>query len=110
MRAKQQATVALREVVAFTGVRADKYALHSLKIGGATHLSARGASQETLQREGRWVSDAHKAYARSHGKDASRVANYMAWVPGSSRGRVHIGSKLFPFQSWRDKNRRNYFS
>ena len=77
-RTKQQATVALRKVVAFAGVRADKNALHSLGIGGATHMSAGGASPQTLQREGRWASDAYKAYVRSHGEDASRVANYMA--------------------------------
>ena len=58
MWTKQQAMVALREVVALAGVRADEYALHSLRIGGATHLSAGGASPETSQREGRWASDA----------------------------------------------------
>ena len=31
-----------------------------------------------LQREGRWASDAYKAYVRSQGKDASWVANLMA--------------------------------
>ena len=78
MWTKQQATVALRDVVALAGVRADEYALHSLRIGGATHVSAGGASPETLQRMGRWASDAYKAYVRSHGKDTSRVANLMA--------------------------------
>ena len=34
MWTKQQATVALREVVELAGVRADEYALHSLRIGG----------------------------------------------------------------------------
>ena len=53
MWTKQQAAVALREVVALAGGRADEYALLSLRIGGATHLSAGGASPETLQREGR---------------------------------------------------------
>ena len=65
-------------MVALAGVRADEYALHSLRIGGATHLSAGGASPEVLQREGRWASDAYKAYVRSHGKDASWVADVMA--------------------------------
>ena len=103
MWTKQQATVALREVVALAGVRADEYALHSLRIGGATHLSAGGASPETLQREGRWASDAYKAYVLSHGKDASRVANLMAqgWRgngiqpgQGTNRGQVNPISKL----------------
>ena len=78
MWTKQQATVALREAVALAGMRADEYALHSLRIGGATHLSAGGASLKMLQREGRSASDACKAYVRSHGKDASWVANVTA--------------------------------
>ena len=78
MWTQQQATTSLRAVVALAGVRADEYALHSLRIGGATHLSAGGASPEVLQREGRWASDAYKAYVCSHGKDASWVADVMA--------------------------------
>ena len=78
MWTQQQATTALRAVVALAGVRAEEYALHSLRIGGATHLSAGGATPEVLQREGRWASDAYKAYVRSHGKDASWVANVLA--------------------------------
>ena len=58
MWTKQQAMTSLRAVVALACVRADEYALHSLRIGGATHLSAVGASPEVLQREGRWASDA----------------------------------------------------
>ena len=45
MWTKQQATVALREVVPLVGVRVDEYALHSLRIKGATHLSAGVAPQ-----------------------------------------------------------------
>lgn len=60
------------------GSACGEYALHSLRIGGATHLSAGGAKPEVLQREGRWASDAYKAYVRSHGKDASRVADVKA--------------------------------
>ena len=78
MWTKQQATVALREFVALAGVRADEYALNSVRIAGATHSSAWGASPETLQRDGQWASDAYKASIRSHGKDASRVANVVA--------------------------------
>ena len=78
MWTQQQATTALRKVVALAGVRAEEYALHSLRIGGATHLSAGGATPEVLQREGRWASDAYKTYVRSHGMDASWVADVMA--------------------------------
>ena len=41
---QHQATAALRKVVALAGVRAEEYALHSLRIGGATHLSAGGCN------------------------------------------------------------------
>ena len=108
MWTQQQATAALRTVVALAGVRAEEYALHSLRIGGATHLSAGGATPEVLQREGRWASDAYKAYVRSHGKDASWVADVMAREgpstgtqpgQGTEWGRVNslqkpVGSKL----------------
>lgn len=53
-----QATKALRQVVSVAGVKAEEYALHSLRIGGATHLSAGGADPEVLKREGRWASGA----------------------------------------------------
>ena len=56
--AQQQATAALRSVVALAGGRAEDCALHFLRIGGATHLSAGGTAPEVLQREGRWASDA----------------------------------------------------
>ena len=65
MWTKQQGMAALLAVVTL----AEDYALHSLRIGGATHLSADGATSEVLQREGRWASDAHKAYVRRHGED-----------------------------------------
>ena len=53
-----RATGALRRVVALAGFPADEYALHSLRIGVATFLSARGASVDVVRREGRRVSDA----------------------------------------------------
>ncbi len=55
MWTQHQSTKALRKVVALAGVRAEEYALHSLRIGGATHLSAGGATPAVLQREGRWA-------------------------------------------------------
>ena len=64
----QQATAALRSVVALAGGHAGAYVLHSLRTGGATHLSAGGATPEVLPRESRWASDAYKAYVRSHGR------------------------------------------
>ena len=78
MWTQQQATAALRSVVALASVRAEDYAMHSLRIGGATHLPARGATPEVLQPEGRWASGAYKAYVHSHWKDAGWVASVMA--------------------------------
>ena len=75
---QQQATAALRSVVALAGVCVEDHVLHSLRIGGATHLSAGGATPEVLQREGRWASDAYKSCVRSHGKDAGWIASVMA--------------------------------
>ena len=37
------------------GVQREEYALHSLRIGGATHMSAGGAAAEVLTRKSRWV-------------------------------------------------------
>ena len=71
-------------------------ALHSLRIGGATDLSAGGATP-VLQHEGRRASDAYNAYVRSHGEDTGRVASVItresARVTGSSRGRVRSGDQ-----------------
>ena len=58
------------------GLQVEEYALHPLRIGGATHLSAGGADPEVLKREGRWASGAYKGYRRSHGRDPQ-------WVPGA---------------------------
>ena len=58
MWTQAQATRALRQVVSAAGVQPAEYALHSLRIGGATHLSAGGAGPEVLKREGRWASGA----------------------------------------------------
>ena len=70
MWTRAQAVKALRQVVSVAGVQAEEYALHSLRIGGATHLSAGGADPEVLKRGGRWASGAYKAYTsiRSHGR------------------------------------------
>ena len=53
MWSQAQATKALRQVVSVTGVQPEDYAMHPLRIGGATHLSAGGAALEVLKREGR---------------------------------------------------------
>ena len=55
----EQALRALREVVAESGQDPAEFALHSLRIGGASRLAAGGGmSERVIQREGRWKSDA----------------------------------------------------
>ena len=78
MWSQQQAMTDLREVVALAGARAEEYALYSLRIGSATHLSTEGATPEVMQHDGRWASNAYMTFVRSHGKDASWVTNVMA--------------------------------
>jgi len=41
-----------------------RYSSHSFRIGGCTHLSKRGVSEEALKMAGRWRSDAYKKYIR----------------------------------------------
>ena len=78
MWTQAHATRALRQVVSVAGVQPEEYALHSLRIGGATHLSAGGAAPELLKREGRWASGAYKGHVRNHGREAQWVSVVMA--------------------------------
>ena len=72
-----RATVSLRGVVALARFPADEYALHSLRVGGATFLSAGRASVDVVRRKGRWKSDAFKSYVRSHGVDTKAVSDML---------------------------------
>ena len=49
-------------------VNPDEFALHSLRIGGATALAAEGDISERvmIQVEGKWRSDVYKAYTRNN--------------------------------------------
>lgn len=79
MWTKHQATVALRQVVALAGLPPEEYALHSLRIGGATHLAAGGASADVLRREGRWAGESsYQCYTRNVGADAEWVSEVLA--------------------------------
>ena len=73
-----RATGALRREVALAGFAADEYALHSLRIGGATFQSPGGASVDVVQREGRRMSDTYKGYVRSRAVDAKAVSDMLA--------------------------------
>ncbi|KAH8930079.1 hypothetical protein BT69DRAFT_1180113, partial [Atractiella rhizophila] len=39
---------------------------HSLRSGGATHLAANGIPDSTIQKIGRWSSEAFQIYIRNH--------------------------------------------
>lgn len=79
MWSKHQATRALRQVVSLAGLPPEEFALHSLRIGGATYLAAGGASPDVLRREGRWAGEyGYRPYVRSHGKDAVWVSEVLA--------------------------------
>ena len=60
------------------GFPADEYALHSLRIGGATFQSPGGVSVDVVQREGRSMSDAYKGYVRFRAVDAKAVSDMLA--------------------------------
>lgn len=75
---KPKATDALRQVVALAGLPPDEFALHSLRIGGATYLAAGGASPEVLRNEGRWArKHGLRPYVCNHGMDAEWVSDKL---------------------------------
>lgn len=69
---------AVREVVEKSGRNPQEYALHSLRIGGATALASGGdIAERVIQREGKWRSDAYKLYARNNVEDSRRVSQKL---------------------------------
>ena len=52
-----------------------EYALHSLRIGDATFMSAARALADVVQREGRRKSDPYKGYVKVHGVDVKAVSD-----------------------------------
>lgn len=63
-----------------TGLPAVEYALHSLRVGSSTQLSAGSVTADVIQRERRLKLDAHKGYVRSHGVDTQAVADMLGRV------------------------------
>ena len=60
--------------MAKSGQNLDEFALHALRIfGGTTRLAGEDISKRVSQREGRWKSDAIKAYTRDN-------IQYSKWV------------------------------
>ena len=70
-------------MVAKSGWNPDEFALHSLLIRTATTLAAgEDIAERVIQREGRWKSDAYKAYTRNDINDPSRVSRKLARAKG----------------------------
>lgn len=65
-------------MVVLVGLPPAEFALHSLCICGATHLSTAGVSPEVFQKEGRWKSDAYNSYVRADGASCGLVLELMA--------------------------------
>lgn len=66
---------ALRELVSETGGNPEEYALHSMRIRGATALAAGGSvSERVIQREGSWKSDSYKRYTRNNTGGSEKVS------------------------------------
>ena len=72
--ARSEATRALRLLVSSVGRNPEEFALHSGRIGGATHLASQGASEIQIQRAGRWKSLAFMVYVRAGGEGAKFVS------------------------------------
>ena len=68
------------------GVDKTRYAVHSLRIGGACALLHAGFSIEIIQRWGRWASNAFQAYLWESSDDARGVAAKMI----ASRGALTV--------------------
>lgn len=73
-----QALRALREIVQRSGRDPKEFALHSLRIGGASTLAAGGdVSERVIQREGRWKSDTYKTYTVNNSEDSRLVSRIL---------------------------------
>ena len=55
----------IKELMQSIGETAPGFSTHSLRIGGATALFAKGASETIIRTMGRWSSDLHRLYVRA---------------------------------------------
>ena len=75
---RSEATRALRLLVSCVGREPSQYALHSGRIGSATHLAAQGASELKIQRAGRRKSLAFMVYVRAAGEGSEFVSKALS--------------------------------
>ena len=69
--------VAVRDALKRAGIRADKYADHSFRIGAATTAAARGIEDSIIKTLGRWKSLAYLEYIRI---PRQQLANYSVML------------------------------
>ena len=74
---RSEASRALRVLVGSLGNDPQQYALHSGRIGGATHLARCGATTTQIQRAGGWKSTAFMVYLRAGGEGAEMVSRAL---------------------------------
>ena len=55
----------IKDLMQRVGESAEGFSTHSLRIGGATALFARGATETIIRTMGRWSSDLHRLYVRA---------------------------------------------
>ena len=73
-----QALQAFREIVKKSGRDPKGFALHSLRIVGASTLAAGGeVSERVIQRAGRWKSDSYKPYTVNNMEDSHRMSRIL---------------------------------
>ena len=80
VRKYDQALRAIREVVEKSARDPREFALHSLRIGGAsTRAAGRDVSDRVIQKEGRWWSEEYKTYTAVYNvEDAKRVSRKLS--------------------------------
>ena len=73
-----KALQAFREIVKKSGSDPKDFALHSLRIGGVSTLSAGGeVSERVIRRAWRWKSDSYKPYTVNYMEDSRRVSRIL---------------------------------
>ena len=67
----------LKDEASQLGLDPKRVTLHSLRIGAATTLAAKGASEHVIKNAGRWASDCFQRYIRDTVHMNARVSDFM---------------------------------
>jgi hypothetical protein len=75
---RSELTIGLRRMLTAVKVEhPEEFAIHSGRIGGATHLWEQGATVQMIQQAGRWKSEAFMKYIRNTEASAIRITNLL---------------------------------